>query len=94
MILRLMGLMGVLTIIALSTVPGYLRPHVFQDSRLEHLVAYFAVGGLLAIVVAKARFRLVGILLTTLAGLLEIAQAAIPDRRSNLSDWAVSSLGA
>jgi VanZ family protein len=44
--------------------------------------------------VAKPRLLLVGAFLTGLAGLLEIAQAAIPGRDSSLSDWAVSSLGA
>jgi VanZ family protein len=93
-ILRIAGLTSLLAIVALSTVPGSLRPHVLESSRLEHLGAYFAVGGLLAVIAVRARLLWVGAFLTGLAALLEIAQAAIPGRDSNLSDWAVSSLGA
>jgi VanZ family protein len=86
---------GVATIVVLSIVPGPYRPHVLQAPKLEHLAAYFVAGAVLLIsFIEQRRYILIGLCLSLLAGILEIAQISIPGRESKLSDWAVSSLGA
>src|ERR1700733_2202132 len=94
-LLRVIGWLGVATIIVLSIVPGTHRPHVLQAPKLEHLAAYFVVGAVLVVsFFEQGRYIVIGLCLTFLAGALEIAQLSIPGRESKLSDWAVSSLGA
>jgi VanZ family protein len=94
-ILRVTAWLGVAAIIGLSVVPGDQRPHVLQVAKLEHLGAYFLVGIVLVISFSERnRCLLAGLLLTVLAGMLELAQLIIPGRVSNVSDWAISSVGA
>ena len=93
-ILRAIAWAGVLTIAALSLVPGPYRPHTFMPPHAEHFVAYaitsFAFGIAYRTPVARF-FALAG--LPLMAGLFEIAQLVIPGRNGQVSDWVASSAG-
>jgi VanZ family protein len=92
---RYAGLGGLIVIGILSAVPGKLRPHVFAVPQLEHLVAYFAAGLLLALGFWNRRNVLLLCLAVPMyAAALEIAQLFIPGRSSELIDFFASSAGA
>jgi VanZ like family len=92
---RYVGLGGLILIGILSAVPGELRPHVFVVPQLEHFVAYFAAGLLLALGFWSRRSVLLLCLAVPLyAAVLEIAQLFIPGRSSEFIDFFASSAGA
>jgi VanZ family protein len=94
-VLRLAASLSVAAIIVLSVVPGDQRPHLLQTAKLEHLGAYFIVGAALVVSFAeRRRYVPIGLFLTVLAGVLELAQMLIPGRVPKVSDWVVSSMGA
>jgi hypothetical protein len=89
------GWLAVLAIIILSTVPGYLRPHVLANGRYEHFSAYFIAGALFGIGYSLPKHRLTAALMLALcSGILEIVQLWIPDRTANVSDSVASTFGA
>jgi hypothetical protein len=47
--IRVAGWLVVLAIVALSLVPGRLRPDMLGEKHIEHLVAYLGAGTVLAI---------------------------------------------
>ncbi len=92
---RYVGLGGLIVIGILSAVPGELRPHVLVVPQLEHFVAYFAAGLLLALGFWNPRSVLLLCLAVPLyAAVLEIAQLFIPGRSSEFIDFFASSAGA
>ena len=93
--IRVVGWLAVLAIVVLSVVPGTLRPDVLGEKHMEHLVAYLGTSILLAAGYPR-RFQLIliGVLLASGSGVLEIVQLWIPGRSSSPVDFAASSLGA
>jgi VanZ like family len=92
---RYVGLGGLIVIGILSAVPGELRPHVFAVPQLEHFVAYFAAGLLLALGFWDRRsVFLLCLAVPIYAAVLEIAQLFIPGRSSEFIDFLASSAGA
>jgi VanZ family protein len=92
---RIAAWLAVLTIIALSVVPGTMRPHVLGNDYAEHFVAYFIAGSLFAIGYQRSQQLLSsGVLLATCAGLLEFVQLWIPGRTASIRDFEVSTIAA
>src|SRR6266487_1953327 len=92
---RYVGLGALMVIGILSEVPGELRPHVFAVTQLEHFVAYFAAGLLLALGFWNRRNVLLLCLAVPMyAAVLEVAQLFIPGRSSEFIDFLASSAGA
>ena len=92
---RYLGLGGLIVIGMLSEIPGELRPHVFAVPQLEHFVAYFAAGLLLAVGFwSRRNVLLLCLAVPMYAAVLEIAQLFIPGRSSEFIDFFASSAGA
>ena len=92
---RYLGLAGLIIIGILSELPGELRPHVFAVPQLEHFVAYFAAGLLLALGLwSRRNVLLLCLAIPLYAAVLEIAQLFIPGRSSEFIDFFASSAGA
>ena len=92
---RYLGLAGLIIIGILSEVPGELRPHVVAVPQLEHFVAYFAAGLLLALGLwSRRNVLLLCLAIPLYAAVLEIAQLFIPGRSSEFIDFSASSAGA
>lgn len=93
--LRVLGLLGIVAIIAASLVPGYLRPHSGAPKGLEHLWAYAVCAAILAVGFPGLRQGvLIATSLVATSGLLEIGQHWVVGRTPSLSDFALSSVGA
>jgi len=90
---RIGAWLAVMTIIALSVVPGDMRPDIFGIDYAEHFAAYFIAGGLFA-----AGYQLSvlssGALLAISAGSLEFVQLWIPGRFASAGDFAAGAIGA
>jgi VanZ family protein len=85
----------VLTIIVLSVMPGKMRPHILGNDYLEHFVAYFVAGSLLALGYLRPMQLLSsGILLAICAGSLEFVQLWIPGRTSSVGGFTSATVGA
>jgi VanZ family protein len=94
-LIRMVGWLAVLTIVALSVVPGQMRPDVLGEKHVEHVVAYFGAAMLLAIgYPRRSQLVLIGTLLPACAGMLEIIQLGINGRTASITDFATSVLGA
>jgi len=95
-ILARMGVwLSVLGIIVLSVVPGNMRPDILGSKTVEHFVAYFIAGGLLAVgYLRPVQWLSGGALFVICAGALEFIQLWIPGRIASASDFASSTLGA
>jgi VanZ family protein len=92
---RYVGIAGLIGIGILSEVPGELRPHVFAVPQLEHSVAYFSAGLLLALGFSSRRnVLLLFLALPVYAAVLEITQLAVPGRSSEFIDFLASLAGA
>ena len=86
---------AVILIIALSSVPGELRPHTGLPGPFEHFIAYFLTGLVFASGSRSLRHLSVMIAgLVVLAGAMEILQNFVPNRSPQVIDFFVSSLGA
>lgn len=95
MVPRVAGWAGVCLIIALSLVPGTLRPHVLGAGKFEHLLAYAMTSLALCLGYVDRNQRVrIGLGLSALAGALEIAQLWVPGRVSQFSDFASGAIGA
>lgn len=95
MLARAAAWLAVLTIIALSVVPGSMRPHVLRNDYAEHFVAYFITGSLFAIGYQRPMHLLSsGVLLAICAGSLEFVQLWIPGRTAGAGDFEISAIGA
>lgn len=91
---RIAALLGVIAIVALSLVPGVLRPSTGFGKTIEHATAYCLVAGMLTIT-SRARWpQLMALALIALAAFLEIGQTWIPGRDPMLTDFFASSAGA
>ena len=80
----------------LSSVPGDLRPHVpgFSD-KLEHLLAFFALGAITVFAVPRAwPGPWLATAIVTYASALEAGQVFIPGREASIADFAASVAGA
>jgi VanZ family protein len=85
----------VLTIIVLSVMPGKMRPHILGNDYLEHFIAYFVAGGLMALGYLRPMQLLSsGILLAICAGSLEFIQLWIPGRTSSAGGFTSATVGA
>jgi hypothetical protein len=94
-LIRVAGWLAVLTIVALSVMPGQMRPDVLGEKHVEHVAAYFGTAMLLAIgYPRRSQLVLIGALLPACAGLLEIIQLGINGRTASIADFATSVLGA
>ena len=92
--LGLAAVVGVAALVALSWVPGDLRPQTGGGRTLEHACAYFVVAGVLAVACPPPRGLLTACGLVLLAAVLEIGQLWIPGRDATLSDFLASATGA
>jgi len=92
---RYVGLGALMLIGILSEVPGELRPHVFAVTQLEHFMAYFAAGLLLALGFwSRRNVLLLSLALPVYAAVLEITQLIVPGRSSEFIDFFASLAGA
>src|SRR6266516_6512866 len=92
---RYVGLGALMVIGILSEVPGELRPHVFAVPQLEHFMAYFAAGLLLALGFwSRRNVLLLSLALPVYAAVLEITQLIVPGRSSVFIDFLASLAGA
>jgi VanZ family protein len=83
-----------LVVIALSVLPGKMRPHILGNDYYEHFIAYFTVGSLLAIgYLRPVQLLSSGVLLALCAGLLEFVQLWIPGRTASVDGFATSTIG-
>jgi VanZ family protein len=93
--IRLAGLLAIVSIGFLSVVPGEVRPHVLASGQLEHFGAYGVAGFILGFgYFGRLPLLRLGVGLTIYSGALEVAQLFIPGRSSRLIDFYASSLGA
>jgi VanZ family protein len=76
-----------------SWTPGQEMVRTGLNTRLEHVAAYLIAG--VAVITAYPRRSpwLIGALLCTYAGILELGQLYIPGRHAALLDWFASSSG-
>ena len=92
---RLTGWLFVLALVALSVIPGDLRPHTPLPGYSEHFAMY--LGGCALLAVGYER-RIAGSVIALGFGLgavgLEIAQMLLPDRHPSLFDVLASTGGA
>lgn len=87
--------LAVLTVIVLSVMPGKMRPHILGNDYYEHFIAYFTIGGLLAIgYLRPVQLLSSGVLIALCAGLLEFVQLWIPGRTASVGGFATSAIGA
>jgi VanZ family protein len=85
--------LAVATIIALSVVPGDMRPRILRNDYVEHFIAYFIAGGLFAVGYQLSVLSS-GALLAMSAGALEFVQLWIPGRFASAGDFAAGAIGA
>jgi VanZ family protein len=89
------GYIGFAMIVVLSLVPAASRPHSGYGGQYEHLLAYALVGSAFGMGYRTARWQLIlGVALSSAAGILELLQILIPGRNAEVSGFLVSSLGA
>ena len=94
MLTRMGAGLAVLTVIALSVVPGNMRPHVLGNDYYEHFAAYFIIGSLLAFGYLRLLQLLSsGVLLAICAASLEFVQLWIPGRTASVDGFATSTIG-
>lgn len=91
---RIAGIVAFLTIVALSTIPGTVRPHVLGSGDLEHFTAYLGTAFLLGYGVSLRSGAVLVATLSTVAAVFEILQIWIPGRSPGFENWMASSLGA
>jgi hypothetical protein len=92
---QLVGSLAVITIAALSLVPGSMRPHTGAPGTMEHIVAYLLTAGTLTLGYGTSRFpAIIALLLSLYSAALEIAQLQIPGRHAGIDDFIASSFGA
>ena len=92
--LRLVRWAAILAIGVLSLIPGRMRPETGMSGHVEHVIAYFSAA--FALGLGARELRQVGwiaVSVTGYAGMLEILQAWVPGRHSQLSDFATSTTG-
>ena len=93
-IFRVSAWCAVLLIAVLSLVPAEIRPHI-GPGHYEHFTAYFFTSSMLVLGYrGKTNLVLILVFLSALSGIFEILQLWIPGRKSQLSDFFVSSLAA
>jgi VanZ family protein len=85
--------LAVATIIALSVVPGDMRPRILGNDYVEHFTAYFIAGGLFAVGYQLSMLSS-GVLLAISAGSLEFVQLWIPGRIASAGDFVAGAIGA
>lgn len=82
-------------ILALSLVPGTLRPHTLLHGEAEHFAAYFALGVTLELGYGhRIGPGAATLFLVALPAVLEFAQAFVPGRHPEPVDFLVSAAGA
>lgn len=91
---RAAALLCVSALVALSTVPGSERPHVFDSGNAEHFIAYAGTTFFLAVGYARRFVWAWGALLSGTSAVLEVAQIWIPGRSAGIDNWAASTAGA
>ena len=82
---------GLAVIAAVTLLPQGFRPHLFSQ-RVEHLLAFGAVGLLFGLAYPR-RLVLVAAIVLGSAVLLEVLQLVTPDRHANPIDLAVKLVG-
>lgn len=93
--LKHLAFAGALLIIALSLVPGNLRPHSGLPGSFEHILAYAGCGILFAFGWQNRKDRTKAMFgLMALAALMEFMQLAVPGRIAELSVAVLSAAGA
>lgn len=94
-VFRLAGWMAVFLIATLSLIPGTLRPHILGVGQFEHIIAYALTSLALCLGYTDRKQRLlIGLGLSSCAGVLELAQLWVPGRVSQFSDFAAGCFGA
>jgi hypothetical protein len=94
-LLRLLSLIGLLSIVAFSMIPGGFQIRTGLPKEIEHFLAYFAVAAIIAAWRRSPRQAAVAVLaLTFLAGAMEVVQEFIPGRNGSWRDIFASALGA
>lgn len=93
-LLRGAALACVVALAVLSLVPGDLRPHVFHDGNLEHLVAYAGTAFLLTLGFGRRTAWMNLSWLSAASAVFELLQIWIPGRTPSLDNWVASSTGA
>ncbi len=92
--LRILAWLCVLAIIALSLVPGSLRPHTMPSGRVEHFLAYAGAGSLFSLAYQSLRERVtIWVGLAVLSCALEVLQNLIPSRSPSIFDALASTSG-
>jgi VanZ family protein len=93
--LRFISLLGLILLVVVSIIPGSVQIRTPLPKEVEHFIAYFAVAGVVALwrpALAQAASTVV--LLTLLAGMMELVQEQIPGRTGSWLDVFTSALGA
>jgi VanZ family protein len=91
---RVLAWAGILAIVALSLVPGALRPHTMFSGQIEHFTAYAGTGFFLSLGYLERKQRLLGwIGLAIASGLFETLQHIMPNRSPSLFDALASTCG-
>ena len=93
---RIGACFGYFAVAVLSLVPGEYRPHVLGSSdKLEHLLAYIALGALTVVAVRhRLNAHLTTLAIIAYAGVFELGQLFIPGRIAALDDFVASAAGA
>jgi VanZ family protein len=92
--LKFLAWLCVPAIVALSLVPGYLRPHTLSSGKAEHFLAYAGAGLLFGFAYSSLRERaIIWVGLAGISGVLEVLQSLIPNRSPNILDTLASASG-
>ncbi|MDB5546093.1 MAG: hypothetical protein JWO64_3242 [Hyphomicrobiales bacterium] len=81
-------------VIALSLLPGSMRPHTGASGHFEHFIAYAGTGFLFAPCSGQRERIGAALGLAALSGALELLQLRIPGRTGEFGGFFYSSLGA
>jgi VanZ family protein len=92
--LKILAWLSVLAIVALSLVPGYLRPSTLSSARVEHFLAYAGAAFLFGIAYSSLRERAsVWGGLAAVSVVLEVLQGLVPGRSPHILDALASTTG-
>ncbi|MCW2240308.1 VanZ family protein [Azospirillum canadense] len=85
----------IVTIVVLSLVPAEEMVRTGVDGHLEHTAAYAGTGFFVGLAYrVEDRWAVLGVLMSALAGTMEILQHFSPGRHPAFSDFGASSIGA
>jgi len=96
--LRILGRLGfaisILTVCVLSLLPGQNLPRLLLSDKISHLIAYTEITAL-GLLVFPGRRQTAAVIAAVIAlgGVLEVAQHFVPNRSTDLLDFAVNCVG-